>query len=156
VSEPGSGAGAVGDTEAVPPHHPVLAVLLVAAGVALVALTAATSYSLASMYGSEGGGAGTVLIWALLPAAVLASGLRHAFQTFARRSVGWPRLLLLSYLVAAVAIGLGTWIGSGAVTAASSDGDHLVFTKGGVTVLITQWDAGMNYTDFTAAVPPED
>jgi hypothetical protein len=88
-----------------PPRHPVLAVLVVVSGVVLACLTGATSYMLARDSGSDGSGVGTVLVWSLLPAAVLAIGLRLALQAFARRTVGWVAVLLVSYVVAVLVIG---------------------------------------------------
>jgi hypothetical protein len=98
--------------EDLPPRHPVLAVLIVVGGVVLAGLTGATSYLLTRDSGADASGVGTVLIWSLLPAAVLAFGLRLALQTFARRTVGWPQLLLAAYVVAVVVIGLLTLKGS--------------------------------------------
>jgi hypothetical protein len=98
--------------EDLPPRHPVLAVLIVVAGVVLAGLTGATSYLLTRDSGTDASGVGTVLLWSLLPAAVLAVGLRLALQTFARRTVGWTPLLLVSYAVAGVVIGLLTLKGS--------------------------------------------
>jgi len=98
--------------EDLPPRHPVLAVLIVVAGVVLAVLTGATSYLLTRDSGADASGVGTVLIWSLLPAAVLAIGLRLALQAFARRTVGWASVLLVSYVVAVVVIGLLTLKGS--------------------------------------------
>jgi len=95
-----------------PPRRPVLAVLIVVSGVVLAGLTGATSYLLARDSGADATGVGTVLIWSLLPAAVLAIGLRLALQAFARRTVGWASVLLVSYVVAVVVIGLLTLKGS--------------------------------------------
>ena len=94
--------------EDLPPRHPVLAVLIVVAGVVLAVLTGATSYLLTRDSGADASGVGTVLIWSLLPAAVLAFGLRLALQTFARRAVGWAPAFLVAYVVSVLVIGLLT------------------------------------------------
>jgi hypothetical protein len=117
-------AEAVDPAEDLPPRHPVLAILIVVAGVVLAAMTGATSYLLARDSGADAAGAGTVLVWSLLPAAVLAFGLRLALQTFARRTVGWAPVFLVAYVVSVLVIGLLTLKGShdyGAV--------HPVFTN---------------------------
>jgi hypothetical protein len=93
------------------PRRPELAVLMVAAGAVLIVMTTATIYSLASEYGAEGGAWASVLVWSLLPAAVLAIGLRLALQSFADRTVSWPRLLLAGYVVAALSLGVGSALG---------------------------------------------
>jgi len=111
VSEQEPDPGAVDPAEAVPPRHPVLAVLITLAGIVLLVMTTVVAYSLAAMYGSGSGALGAALIWSLLPAAVIAIGLRHAYQTFAGRVVGWPRLLLVAYAIGVVAIGLASWTG---------------------------------------------
>ncbi len=98
-------AEAVDPAEDLPPRHPVLAVLIVVAGVVLAAMTGATSYLLARDSGADAAGVGTVLVWSLLPAAVLAFGLRLALQTFARRTVGWAPVFVVSYVVSVLVIG---------------------------------------------------
>jgi hypothetical protein len=90
------------------PRRPVLSVLVTIAGLVLAGLTGASSASLAADATSGTSAWPSVLVWSLLPAAVLAIGLRTTLQTFARRTVGWLPLLLVGYVLALLLVGVPT------------------------------------------------
>jgi drug/metabolite transporter (DMT)-like permease len=94
-----------GTADEATPHHPVLAALIVLAGLVLIGLTAATVRSLGSDPASGATSLATAVIWSLVPGVILAIGLRLALQTWARRTVGWGRLLAASIVLAALVIG---------------------------------------------------
>jgi hypothetical protein len=109
MSETGPDDGSADDAVG---HHPVLAVLIVVAGLVLIGLTAATVHSLGSDYAAGAASLGSALVWSLVPGAILAIGLRLALQTWAQRTVGWGRLLAASIVVAALVIGTAALLAS--------------------------------------------
>jgi hypothetical protein len=95
-----------------PPRRPALAVIVTAAAVVLIVLTAITVYSLAAEYGSTSGALGSSVIWSLVPGTVLAMGLRLLFLAYAGRKVHWGVLLAVGILVAVVVIGAAAVLGN--------------------------------------------
>jgi TRAP-type C4-dicarboxylate transport system permease small subunit len=110
-------------TEAVPPpRRPVVAAVVLVAGLVLAVMTGVTSYGIAHDEGDGSSGVGTILVWALLPAAVIAMGLRLTLQAFWRRTVGWARLLLVAYVISVLAVGIPTVAASNEHRAAEPGG----------------------------------
>lgn len=94
-----------------PRRHPALAVIVTAAAIVLVLLTAVSVHSLAVEFGSTSEALGSAVVWSLVPGTVLAIGLRLLFLAYAGRTVHWGVLLTVGFLVALVVIGAAAVLG---------------------------------------------
>ena len=119
-----------------PRRHPALAVIVTAAALVLIVLTAVTVYSLAAEYGSAAGALGSAVIWSLVPGTVLAIGLRLMLLAYGERRVHWAAVLPVGILVAVVVIGTAAVLGD-----ARYDTDNTTAagacTESDIAVLIT-------------------
>ncbi len=111
---PGEDVGDLGPDADRPPRRPVLAVFLAVVGGVLVVMTAASIYGLVRDAGSHTTDVANVLVWSVLPAVVLAIGVRLCFETYARRTVHWALLIVPSYVVAVLVVGAGEMLGAAA------------------------------------------